>query len=313
MVQSPDSAPTEEKIFFTEKAKGILSRFLPDKEKHIEDEAFLQPWDEATCLALKTEIEIRPNWIDANMTVATAYKRLSSLLGPPDREGVTPENIKNRIIFADSDTIIGFRYLFEQPGENSDIYWKSPIVRMIDVRGKSRAGEIFLTHAASYSILGMIMIPNEKDLLSDKDKPEQEYTEKQGISQENYPELAFKRIVAHELTHFLFPKGLKSHHFLDEPLVDYMATLVFPEIWGIDVKLAWAKTSINDYLKRLGYKSVKELTQFVPNKSRLKKDPASIAWEIRNKYFSKMSYQGMGFPEGFLNDIKLSKFTPIPK
>ncbi len=314
MAQNPDLAPTEEKIYFAEKAKNILSKvFKRNREKVIDREAFYQTWDDETCLALKTEIEAKPVWIDSDEIISTAYNRLVNLLGPPDREGVNQHNIKNRIIFTGTDTITAFLYLFEQPGENPDKYWRNPAARMIDTRGSTEAGSILIAHAVTYGKLGIMMVPNSMDLLREKCKSDREYIEKQGVSQKNFPKLAFKRFMAHELTHFLYPKGLLPHHALSEPIVDYAATLVFPEIKGIDVELDWAKASIENYLEELGYKSVRELTHPVSQGEQTMDNISSISDKVKHKYFPKIEYQSMGYPEEMLNENNLSKYTPIPE
>jgi hypothetical protein len=313
MPNNPDRAPESEKTIFADKAKRILSKIFPGKEERIDKEAFHQVWDEETCLALKTEIEAKPVWIDSDEIISTAYNRLITLLGPSDRAEISQNNLKNRIIFTDTDTITAFLYLFEQPGDNPDIYWKNPAARMIETRGSFEAGSILIAHAVTFGKLGIIMVPNSMDLLREKDKPDREYVEKQGVSTKDFPELAFKRVMAHELTHFLYLKSLLPHRALNEPIVDYVATLVFPEIKGIDVQLGWAKVSIEGYLKELGYTSVSELTKPILQGNRTLDEISSISKKVENKYFPKMHYQTMGYPEEILNKNNLSRYSPIPE
>jgi hypothetical protein len=245
--------------------------------------------------------------------ITTTYERLTSLLGPPDREGITRENIRNRRNFTDSETLMAFLYMFQQPGEDSDKYWKNPIKRILETKEDSKAVKILMTHAVSFGKLGIIMVPNEKESLKYIDKPDREYVEKQGINPDNFPELIFKRLLAHELSHFLYPNGLKSHYLLSEPLVDYLATLVFPEIQGIDVKLSWAKASIEDYLKRLEYKSVGEFTHPISTKKKSNEYFYNIANKVCQKYYPNLGYTTLSFPEDILNKQNSSKFSPIPE
>jgi hypothetical protein len=313
MDKKSETEPTSKKISLEDKARRILTKLFPGRERHIDENAFKQTWDDDTRLALRTEIESRPNWIDSDKMISTAYQRLTSLLGPPDKEGVTPENIRNRIIFTDPETLAAFRYLFEQPGEDSDKYWKSPVLRVFETRGNLGGAKVLMTHAVSFGMLGIIMAPNEKEPLKDRDKPDREYIEKQGINPDDYPELVFKRFLAHELSHFLYPDGLWPHHLLSEPLVDYLAILVFPEILGIDVKLSWAKASIEDYLKRLGYKSVGELTRPISTENISNEYFSGVAKKVCQKYYPKIEYTTLSYPEEILNQLELSKYSPIPE
>ena len=300
-------------ILFTDKAKRMFSGLFPDKEKHIESAAFSQNWDEDTCLALKTEIGANPQWVDVDQSITKTYNRLVSLLGLPDREGVNLTNLKNRIIFTDPETIMCFMYMFMQPGENSDVYWKSPVTRVIDTRGLTKAGEIIATYAVTYNKLGIILIPNTKSFLHYSEKDEQAYVKEQSVKDEDYPELYFKRILAHELTHLLYPKSMAPHGPLLEPIADYIALLAFPEIQGIMVQLAWAKASVENYIKRLGYESVRELTQPILKDKKSKEKLFREANDVCQKFFPKINYQTLSISEEILNKNNVSKYAPIPE
>lgn len=265
------------------------------------------------CLALKNEVEVNPEWVNVDKIIIEAYQNLVGLLGPHDRSGITLHNIRNRIIFTDPETITSFRYLYEQPGEDSDKYWENPIKRIATTRDVGIATSIYNTTAITYDKLGMIMIPNNKAALDDIEDIHRQYIEKQGFHRSEYPELKLKRIVAHELVHYLYTESLKAHFSLCEPIADYIATLVFPEIQGTSVQLAWAKASINEYLKRLKYHSIYDLTHPIEIMPGQKNEHLSdVATKIKQKYFSEMNYEEMGLPEFILNKVGKSKFSPIP-
>ena len=257
MPRSPDKSSNPESI--VARSRSILRKLFGNNEKYVEPGALDNPWDDDMCLALKTEIESKPEGLNVDKIVDEAYVKLTSLLGPHSREGVTKETIKDRIIFTDPETLKAFRYIFEQPGENSDKYWDNPIQRVNHVRGIEETISIFSTQAVCFGNLGLIMVPNKVLTFEDLEVEDVKHLDTHKVGKNMFQELQYKRLIAHEMTHFLYSKLLLPHYPLDEQITDYMATKAFPEIQWIDVRLAWAKVATEEYIKLIGGSSVTDL------------------------------------------------------
>lgn len=286
---------------------SLINRVTGREERRIDRTAFSNPWSEDMCAALRMEIEEKPEGIDTDRIIEETYSRLVSLLGPPRRKKIS---LRNRIIFTDLETLRAFRYLYEQPSEDSDKYWEGPIFRTRKTRGDIETTRIYVDRALTFYMAGFIMLPNEKRKKALINSPEElAYLDKHGVSEEEYSELEMKRYISHETTHLLYYREISQHSFLEEPIVDYLCLKIFPELEKLTVQLEWAKAAVEDYMRQTNYHSIRDLVR-APHARR--RELIRAARTTREKYFSRLSYEAMGLSESTLAESGVSKFAPIP-
>lgn len=290
-----------------------LRTLLTPRELRIEDSALRTPLSDDQVAELKITIEAKPDGIDTTAIIHESYQRLVSLLGPHQREGVTHDTVSNRIIVTDPDSLFALPYFLKLPGENSDKFWNYPLKRARRTLGATEAMYLKMTRAASFTYLGIVVIPNTSLPLSERDVKDQEYMREQSIQPEDFALLELKMMIAHELTHFLYGQQRYVLSFLNEPLTDYIATRVYPEIIGTDVRFKWAIAAIEEYISILGFTDISDFFQRATKNSQFDTVALDAAIEIHKKYFSKVSYPLYSLPEETLNEKGLSKYYPLPK